>query len=724
MMAIIDDPSRGQTMNRSPLTLKSLLAGLIVFLGLGAAAPPRVLGQAGREVKWLRTGSLHQYLINWGAEIELGRTGQVSDQTDGLRWPAQFPDQDVLVAKSLWIGCTDFRDRNDSTYANKVIAVGPRGHDEYYQFIPEEFRMVGRFDHPRVYVDGVAATDNELNDAVDEIDPGLPCDRMVVNRLVTYLGITVTRKVMQFAQQNLDNVLIYDYVFKNTGIFDSKGTSDPRTLTGVYFHFQYRYSSGVAAFRQGSSWMPSNNINWGRNTVNQTVGIGPRAADFELRAQYSWYGPHSASKASDDWGCPNPLDGRLAAVQYMGTAVLHADATPRDPSDDRSQPTTTTVVGSDNAEINYGSDQFNATAMTARYRVMSAGHPDQTHADQVGDGFADLWGSDPGGYSQGQGFGPYTLAPGDSIHIVIAEGVSGVSREKSVEVGKNWYQWTSGLGRPQLTLPDGTSSLDADLYKKFWVKTGEDSIRQTFRRAAALYAAGYDIAAPPPPPEIFEVNSGGDRIALTWSRNAESDPNFDGYEIYRTVNRPDTLYDRIFSCGRADAVDRFEDYTAQRGFDYYYYIASKDDGSRNTAHPGVPLASSKFYTMTSEPAYLRKPAVTSTLDSIRVVPNPFYIGASALQFGGSTPDRLAFYGLPPECIIKIYTERGDLVDTIVHTDGTADALWDSMTESRQIVVSGVYIAYFEVTRDVTDPGTGSVRLGKGRHIFRKFFIIR
>ena len=107
-------------MNRSPMNLKPLSAGLAVWTFLAAA----VFGQAGREVKWLRTGSLHQYLINWGAEIELGRTGQVSEQTDGLRWPAQFPYQDVLVAKSMWIGCTNYSDRNDSTYANKVIVIG------------------------------------------------------------------------------------------------------------------------------------------------------------------------------------------------------------------------------------------------------------------------------------------------------------------------------------------------------------------------------------------------------------------------------------------------------------------------------------------------------------------------------------------------------------------------------------------------------------------------
>ncbi|MBN1893719.1 hypothetical protein JW906_04465 [bacterium] len=700
-------------------------SGFFLAALLFSAHVPAAFSQYGKEVKWLKIGSLHQYFLNWGAEYEIGRTGQLTDQMDGLRWPAQFPNQDVLVGKAMWAGCTDFRESNDSVYTHKVIIIGPRGHDEYYQFIPAGFRLIGRFDHPRVYVDGIPATDNELNDVVDEIDPDLPCDRMLVNRLITPLGVTITRRAMQFAQENHDNYLVYDYVFKNTGVTDLAGTQRPQTLNGVYFHFQYRYGSGQDVFRRGGSVYPSNNISWGRNCVNQVVGIGPRASDFELRAQYSWYGPHSASKAGDDWGCPNILTGQLAGVHYMGTVILHADASAKDHSDDRSQPGTTMFVPSNKNPENYAADQYNATLMRSRYDLMAAGHPDQTHADQVGDGFADLWGSDEGGYSQGQGFGPYDdFAPGDSIHLVIAEGVSGISREKSMAVGRNWFLHYTHQGDPVLTLPNGSVTTDAGEYKKLWVQTGEDSILQTFRRAAVNYESQYRIPLPPPPPDVFEVNSGGDRIILTWSASAESDGRFDGYEIYRAVNRPDTLYERIFSCGASDRVNRFEDRTAQRGFDYYYYIVTKDDGSLNDVHPGVPLRSSKFYTMTSEPAYLRKAAVKTTLDSIRVVPNPFYIGAAALQFGSSTPDRLAFFGLPPECIIRIYTERGDLVNTIVHDDGTADELWDSLTSSRQIIVSGVYIAYFEVTRDLADPATGALLFRKGDRAIRKFFVLR
>lgn len=691
----------------------------VLFLGNAETG----FSQVGRQIKWLRTGELHHYILNWGAEIEMGRTGRVQDQMDGLRWPAQFQNQDVLVAKAMWIGCTDYQDRNGEFYPYKVITIGPRAHDEFYQFIPVEFKMIGRFDHPTVYVDGVLATDNDLNDVVDEIDEDLKCDRMVINKLVTYLGIEVTRKVMQVAQQNHDNYIIYDFVFKNTGVYDLNGNTDPRTLTGVYFYLQYRYGSGLDAFRYGSAWYPSNDINWGRNCVNQVVGIGPKVDAFEARAQYSWYGPHSQSPV-DDWGCPNPKDGRLAAIHYMGNVILHADTSPQNPTDDRSQPSTTMFIGSDRRPANYGANMFNVTDMTDRYDWMSAGHPEKTHADQVGEGFADQWGDDNGGYAQGQGFGPYTLEPGDSVHFIIAEGVAGIYRKKSIEVGRNWYQWYANLSQPPLVLPDGATTTDFNIYKKLWVKTGEDSILQTFRRSVVNYQNDYNIPLPPPPPEIFEVESGGDRISLTWSNNAELNEHFNGYEIYRAVGKPDTIYQKIFSCDKSNLVNEFDDKTALRGFDYYYYIVSKDDGSQNNIHPNVPLVSSKFYTMTNEPAFLRKPAIKTTLDSIRVVPNPFNIRASSLQFGVNAPDRIGFYGLPPECIIKIYTERGDLIDTIIHNDGTADELWDSLTSFRQVIVSGVYIAYFEVTKDLYDSNTGELLFRKGDHKIRKFYVIR
>lgn len=682
-------------------TSKYALLVLTFLFILCLGSHDAVYAQA-QQIRWLRVGALRSWFSSFGAEVEIGRTNQASEQLDGLRWPADFQYQDCEVAKALWIGTTNFLDTKVSkTFPHKVVVVGPRSNnvDPFGEIMPVSFKMIGRFKAPTVIVDGERATDNDLNDVVDEADLKLKADRMIVNVLNTAIGITTTRRLMAFAQPNHDNYYIYEYVFKNTGIIDGKGTRDSKTLTDVIFFFQYRYGFGLEAFRLG--WAPSNNITWGRNAMNQVVGQNPSAPGFEFRAQYSWYGPHSQSPV-DDWGLPNPIDGRLAAVQYVGNVTLHADKSPSDPSDDRLQPKTTQYVGSDTGPQD--ANQFNADLMTRKYQAMSAGHPGQTHAQAVGNGFADQFGNDAGGYAHGQGFGPYTLKPGDSIRIVLAEGVAGINRQKVLEVGKNWV----GDKKP-FALPNSATTNDRNEYKRKWIQTGEDSLYQTFRRAIRNFNGNYNIPLAPPPPNVFEVQSGGDRIILKWSDNADAWPNFAGYRLYRAVAKPDTFYEKIFECNRSNLVHQFDDTTPKRGFDYYYYIQTVDDGSTNDVKPGVPLASSKFYTLTNKPAFLRRPAAQSLAD-IRVVPNPFDARARVLQFGVNAPDRIAFFGLPPQCTIKIYTERGDLIQTLAHTDGSGDELWNSLTSSGQIVVSGLYIAHFQ-TPD-------------GQSTFRKLIIIR
>lgn len=670
-------------------------AGLLLLLVSGALAQPA------QEVRWLRVGNLHSWYSSLGSELEIGRTGSETEQTDGMRWPAQYVWQDNVAGKAMWIGTTNFFDRKlNSTVPHKVVAVGTRGADPAGEIMPVSFKMIGRFRAPNVIVDGDPATENRLNDVLDEVDETLVPDRVIVNELNTSIGLTVTRKLMAFSQQNHDNYFVYDYVLKNTGIIDRQGTRDPKTLTGVVLYFQYRYALGKESFFLG--FAPSNNVDWGRNTVNQVVGTNPAAPDFEFRAQYSWYGKHSQSPV-DDLGAPNHvLDGRLTSAKYIGFVTLHADKSATDKSDDPSQPSTTFYIGSDTGP--QASNQFDPGLMTRKYEAMTKGHSPVSHADQIGEGFANIFGNDAGGFAQGQGFGPYDLAPGDSIHIVFAEAVDGLSREQCVALGKQWFD-----NAAPFTLPNGSTTSNRDQFKNAWVKTGIDSLYRTFRHAGQNFKTGYAIPQPPPPPSIFEVKSGGDRISLSWADNAASWPGFDGYKIYRATGKPDTTYTEIFSCNRANAVHTFDDVTARRGFDYYYYIVSKDDGSTNDVRPGAPLVSSKFYTMTNAPAYLRRPAADDLAD-IRVVPNPYNIRARELQFGSVAPDRIAFFGLPPECTIKIFTERGDLIETLAHTDGSGDELWDSLTSSRQVVVSGLYIAVIE-TPD-------------GRSAVRKFIIIR
>jgi len=104
------------------------------------------------------------------------------------------------------------------------------------------------------------------------------------------------------------------------------------------------------------------------------------------------------------------------------------------------------------------------------------------------------------------------------------------------------------------------------------------------------------------------------------------------------------------------------------------------------------------------------------LSKIRVVPNPYSVEAEKLQYPGE-PDKIMFVNLPPVCTIKIYTESGDLINTLQHTDGSGNEAWVDptgqyyqVTSSTQIPASGLYFAHI-VTPD-------------GRSTNVKFVIVR
>lgn len=106
-----------------------------------------------------------------------------------------------------------------------------------------------------------------------------------------------------------------------------------------------------------------------------------------------------------------------------------------------------------------------------------------------------------------------------------------------------------------------------------------------------------------------------------------------------------------------------------------------------------------------------KRAGKTDLGKVRIVPNPFIMNADDnLKFPGE-PNKLAFYNLTQNCTIKIYSELGELIDTIHHTDGSSDEYWNNNTSSNQYVVSGVYIAV------ITDDATGQKQI-------QKFAVIR
>ncbi|KAA3618642.1 MAG: fibronectin type III domain-containing protein [Calditrichaeota bacterium] len=678
-----------------------------------------------QEVININIGSLHSWYRSDGSEIEEG--GTIIEQQSGLAWPAQYADQDNQAAKAFWIATKNYTDADQYggvTYPFKVVHVGPRGADPLREFMPIEFKLIGRHEHPQVYVDGSPASDLMFIENLAEVDPDLISDRMIYNEVNTSVGVTMIRKIYAWGQQYHDNYFIYEYIFKNTGNVDPDPEIEQQvTLEDVYFFWQYRY----AASREGAQWTDLNSPRWGINEMLSTRGEpvepnggypawlnGVSAAD-SMRVQYAWMGRHSKA-AYDLIGSPDVKygSGRLGSPQYMGNITLHADTDVNDKNDDPFQPTTTSFVGSDEPETR-PNEQFNPARMTDEYGWAATGHMWPRHDDIIGEGFPDIYEGTPGGFSNASGYGPYTMAPGDSVRIVIAEGVNGISREKCIEVGVNWLE---AYNNPSETftfdLPDGSTTNDKDEYKNAWVFTGEDSLFKTLGRARRNFDLNYEIAVPPPPPSLFQVNSGGDRISLSWSDDAESDANFSGYRIYRAIARYDTTFEVIYECGtgteNTEIVHEYNDTSVEPTTNYYYYISSFSDGGNNNtnANPSGQLESSMFWTRTTQPAKLLRPAGEKLAD-IRVVPNPFDIRSRIIQFPGEQ-DKLEFIDIPGICTIRIYTERGDLIRTIEHTNGSGSEAWNSETDHGQIVVSGVYIATFETP--------------EGDTAIRKFIIIR
>ncbi len=779
-----------------------------------------------QQTRYLRITPLISPINEVGAEYE----GEFST-LNFFSWPSQYGTaQTTCRMRCMWIGCKNFDDPlENKTKSYKVVGIGTRdGSDRPNQIFPKEIKLIGKSYHPVVIVDDNPASDLVTFDQLDEVNPNLEADRVVQVKFNTSIGVSVTKRVLAFDQSNNDNYNINDWVFKNTGIVKVNGveTVKEQTLKDVYFYFGERWAwSGVSKSSFSVGW-GSWESTWGESTIIHSFGEDPNAAGFDMRGEYVWSGAdvkRTTLNYKEVWGNPaDQEDGQLASAKYGGNVVLHADKGPKDQSDDLFQPRTNSFLQADLPPFNASASQYDEIFMAGRYQVMSEGHPAIQHDVIVGSGFNDTYptvyiypaAASGGNVQPSIGYGPYTLEPGDSIHIVFATGVAGISWEKGREVGGNWLKYKNNTTvKPDLKMPDGSTTTDFNLYKYQWVATGKDSILQTFHNAVRNYKSGYAIPKAPPPPDAFTVTSGGDRIMLSWSSTADNDPHFDGYVIYRsrgTVLDRNTIYEKIFECNKSNVAHSFDDVTAVRGFDYYYYVQSKDDGTQNDVYPGQPLYSSLFWTVTNRAATLQRPAVTepptspavdsthwkplvdkgawasgsiynpndevtfdafsyvcvrrdsadkkspdldstgswkktttkgdwvsgssyakysvvsysgvnyycssdvaqgSLLEQVRVVPNPYDIRNRMFQFGDQSQyDRIAFYGLPPICKLKIFTERGDLIWEMDHIRGTGDELWDSQTSSGQIIASGIYILYVETP--------------EGQSVYRKFVVIR
>jgi hypothetical protein len=685
------------------------------------------------QKRYVRVGTLQSRFTAYGSERAWNDI-----YYEGLTWPSDYNYTDNSVIERQWIGCQNFTDPRSQTWENYCVAFTQAFAG--ISVFPMVHKQTAKVDLPLVFVDGTDISAPYRED-IDELNPDQIPDRIVTNIVNTSMGVTMTRRILAFSQQWHDSYFIKEFTFKNTGYVNATNQKTLNaTVKGFRFGFGVRYSvSREGSFSIGSdqsygkhSWVTRRGEDYAQHVNDKLTEASP--VPQWLRAGYSWAGQNAVNTFDNIGGPDRTANGRLRAPQFAGIVVLHVDKSTHDKSDDPAQPNTLGWHAGDSypslGDMTIGTLPYHV----ALYGMLSGspyaaglGNPTERMDEAYMATKPDPWivHGDGGGTNLWINFGPFDLAPGDSIVIVVAEGVAGLDRGKCYEVGGLWKKaFDDPAYKGPFTLPGGTTTADKDAYKNAWFYTGRDSIMTTFSRAKRNYDLGYQIPQPPLPPPQFSATSGGDRISLSWvSSPSEKNAGFGGYKIFRATGKTDTTFQEIASLG--PGTTSFDDVAAQRGFSYYYSISSFTDGSNNATggpNPSGPLLSSRFYTRTNQPAYLRRQAGQS-LSSIRIVPNPYNIASPGMQYPGE-PDKIMFLNIPGHCTIRIYTENGDLINQIEHDNGSGDETWNSITSSRQVVVSGVYIVHFTVTADYTDPVTGQLKYAKGETAYEKLIVIR
>ncbi len=561
-------------------------------------------------------------------------------------------------------------------------------------------------------------------------------DQFVENKVLTNVGLEFDRKIYAWSHHQDNNYVIVVMTIKNVGT--GWGPNQQVKLDMNTFKFMIDTvklpTQTIHGFIYGLPKMrPARMINLKiLNKNGWIVSSGFKQSDDSLRMLYAYDG-QILTYGYDSIGEPNLSEGGVLQ-NYMGQflVLVHADKAWNDTTDDVTEPHYTSYSQNwDSGDPKIWSDITCEQQYNWITDPTTIGGPFYQASDVLP--ILHQVNMDEQGYYVPQNVplyypwahadcGPYDIPPGKSIKFVFAMGVAGLSPEVAFNIGRQWYQGTctydgvnySPLQRP----PQATNN---DWAKDQWVFTEIDSMRHAANRAKWNYEHNLDIPVPPPPLTWLNIQEQIGGIKLTWSNNAESTPGFEGYRIYRARGASDTtLYNLIATLSKkqGNLSDEYVDRDLQRGADYYYYVTTFGYSNGPDAYkPGEILESGRNYENTFAPSRLVPKAGLAEgkwEDSVRVVPNPYNISARALEFP-DTPDKIMFVNLPPVCTIRIFSENGNLIKTIQHTDGKSDEQWETggqymLTEDGQKPASGIYIANFQ-TPD-------------GHSAFRKFVIIR
>jgi hypothetical protein len=338
-------------------------------------------------------------------------------------------------------------------------------------------------------------------------------------------------------------------------------------------------------------------------------------------------------------------------------------------------------------------------------------------------------------------FGPYSLAPGQSVRLVVAE-IAGVMDLNQVV-----------RGDPDRWLKSYTEDWENDSTNAAILRNVE-AVRNAVRWGIGANVNGMDIAAdvpespPAPPCRAVNASVGSDTaiIGVTWNRLAETitindgagnlfydgASDLDGYRIFRGIDKRG-VWELIQEIPITQAIDywnpeteeyEYFDNTITFGFEYNYYVQAYNSTPRpwtsvnGTLVENLPELRSSDVTKT--PLISARPGPVSIAGGwdVFVVPNPYVEGDLQRSFGGAIQGELQykmeFRNLPDRAVIKIFNLSGDLIRVLRHGPdergnlyGTID--WNQRSESGLLVAPGLY---FYVVESESEESRGLRTTGK------------
>ena len=629
-------------------------------------------------------------------DLDKSRTGKVQKRSTALSGPIVEDDWDWHKIGRLWNRVTNFSYMGDDAYTDRTPSCDwPGGSGNSYLYRGTIWLTAK--------VDGVVhctmGDDHEFApiDSVHMIKPGIVSDEDTYTKYYDVcaplasdhfpLGVEITERTYAWGASYAYDFIIYEYTIRNVGI-DTDGDCYPDTPRDLEeFYFTIRLDADVSKlpnwgaeyrFSNQDDHVMANAGSW--DWINLFPQMAGRDMSFFTEDRldstliFMWDGDNPNYPADngveDDFGNPGP-DGVLQSPGFIGIRVLKTE--PYLP------PSSFHVCHIYNDP---------ATDKEAWDRMVSKKEFEPILVDPNGVPF-------PHDYRGIITFGPLdTLKYGDSVKVYTALGV-GCDPD------------SGGI----YSLKQLLKIMDV---AKFIVDNNFDISPEVFT---------------PPDPEVeveeYVVNNKVEGVRIVWDDKASKHQYFQGYRIWKSSGKTasgdynwqllkeyvDTTGSGSWPPDSSSEPGKFEfiDPDVVNGFDYYYSVQAFTKAITYPIEFGVietnRLSEKSFrYISPANP-------VATTLDRIKVVPNP-YIGSAKWNNplpGDQSPweHRIQFINLPEDAKIKIFTLDGDFVDEI-HAGQSARlegenpgvgaksvAEWDLITRNNQEAAPGIYIYVVE-----------------------------